>query len=79
MPASSATHPHSPASQGIVPHRHRFDADYAESALSSNTVADIAATLERALALVDDASNSIGASEERNAAYEAQAMRSRCR
>ncbi|MGB9988085.1 hypothetical protein [Pseudoduganella rhizocola] len=53
----------------------RYDADRAEHA--DQSVAGISGTAERASSTIDDGVNAIEASEERYAAYEAQAMRER--
>lgn len=56
-------------------HRCRYDADRVESVLDCDALNHIALVLERAVSVIDDTSNLIEAIEQRNAAYEAQAMR----
>jgi hypothetical protein len=55
--------------------RTRFDADLAENTDQVSAVEQISATAERSASTIDDAVNGAEASEERFAAYEAQAMR----
>lgn len=63
------------ASGRRAPRRDRYDTDRIEHA--DQAIAGISGIAERASSTIDDGVNAIEASEERYAAYEAQAMRER--
>jgi hypothetical protein len=75
MKTQSAQHGPGKAAKAQAPRRDRYDADRAEHADQHAWLARISMTAERASSTIDDGINTVEASEERCAAYEAQAMR----